>query len=549
MVERSLRQPFWQAKHFATRQSATLILSLLVALVGGCEGAGNNRPGSISQDPIDARCTPIGGPFPAGFDLLPDEEATAVSMRFSPAGLLRFALSQSPPLPDNAGPVPALPEDSDGDGLSDTLAFREAGLCPETRPNCVTSPVVGSARAVYPSTTLVTSSGYEQVLFYNSQSAQLQPFILQTPALNAEDDPADRPLFPPPGFESSRTGLSTMVCVYPEKLTDSNDQAIEPSVHCDPNRVGFLTRFTAAVEASGDSLFVATSNLYSPGLSAFHPGTVLVHRVEFDPSGRPERVWPDPDQPVLWTTGFNPTSLTPHRTASGRPLMLVTQTGPLDAGGQILGDSAIDVIDVVERRVVATIPLGQAGASSQGLTVGPVGPIAVLGAESARHLYAVDLSILDQPEIYEPREDLIVLDGSTPGFPDARIFWGESPLPLPPRPDGPPDGLCTTRINATLNARGDRIYATDWCDGTLSVLRIDWRLPLETPLSPSRFNLIRRLDWFAPKWPANFGLAAAPSLPKVRPGRPGVDFEGPDLFFLINEPEGQLCAARLGESL
>lgn len=532
----------------ATRKITGLMIGLLIGLGLGCEGSGNNRPGSITQAPIDARCTPIGGPFPAGFDLLPDDPASAVSMRFSPAGLLRFDLAESPPLPNNAGPVPTLPEDSDGDGLSDAQAFRQAGLCPATRPNCVTSPIVGSARALYSGTTLVTSSGYEQVLFYSSASGQLQPFLLDAPGSDTSSDPADRPLFPPPGSESLRTGLSTMVCVYPETSTDSNGQEIDPSIHCDPNRVGFLTRFTAAVEASGDSLFVATSNLYSPSLPAFHPGTVLVHRVEFDPTGRPERVSPDPEQPVIWTTGFNPTSLTPYRTASGRELMLVTQTGAVDAAGNLLSDSTIDVIDVIERRIVATIPLGRAGASSEGLTVGPIGPIAVLGAESARHLYAVDLSALDQSDIYEPRENPVLLDGSTPGFPDARIFWGETPLELTPRPDGPPDGLCTTRINATLNSQGDQIYATDWCDGTLSVVQIDWRLPLEQPLSPSRFRLTRRLDWFAPKWPANFGLASAPSLPKVRSGQPGVDFEGPDLFFLINEPEGQLCAAELGAS-
>ncbi|MCH2185772.1 hypothetical protein MK280_07865 [Myxococcota bacterium] len=543
MVERS---DHGSAASAATSKITSMMLGLLITLLLGCEGDGNNRPGSITQAPIDARCTPIGGPFPAGFDLLPEDPGSAVSMRFSPAGLLRFDLSESPPLPDNAGPVPALPQDSDGDGLSDAQAFRDAGLCPAPRPNCVTSPIVGSARALYPGTTLVTTSGYEEVLFYNSASGELQPFLLNARALDDLGDPADRPLFPPPGSEALRTGLSTMVCVYPETRTDSNGQEIEPSIHCDPNRVGFLTRFTAAVGASGDSLFVATSNLYSPSLSAFHPGTVLVHRVEFDPNGRPERVWPDPDQPVIWTTGFNPTSLTPHRTASGRDLMRVTQTGAVDAAGNLLSDSKIDVIDVDQRRIVATIPLGRAGASSEGLTLGSVGPIAVVGAESARQLYVLDFSILDQSEIYQPRESPIVLDGSTPDFPDVRIFWGESPLELLSRPDGPPDGLCTTRVNATVNFEGDQIYATDWCDGTLSIVQIDWRLPLEQPLSPSRFRLSRRLDWFAPKWPSNFGLAAAPSLPKVRPGQPGVDFEGPDLFFLINEPEGQLCAAEVG---
>jgi hypothetical protein len=28
----------------------------------------------------------------------------------------------------------------------------------------------------------------------------------------------------------------------------------------------------------------------------------------------------------------------------------------------------------------------------------------------------------------------------------------------------------------------------------------------------------------------------------TRPGEPGVDFTGPDLFFLVGDPEGLLCA-------
>ena len=41
------------------------------------------------------------------------------------------------------------------------------------------------------------------------------------------------------------------------------------------------------------------------------------------------------------------------------------------------------------------------------------------------------------------------------------------------------------------------------------------------------------------------GQFRRPSSLKVRPGRPGIDYVGPDVFFLIGDPEGTLCGIRL----
>ncbi len=541
-MRRAMRTP-----RDAGRGKLALILALVAPLALGsvCEGTGSSRPGSITQEPIDPRCTPIGGPFPAGFDWLPGAGETVVAMRFSPAGLLRYDASVAPPLPDNAGPVPALPADSDGDGLDDAAAYRAAGLCPSTNPACLTTPVPGSVHAAFGDVALVTTSGYEQVLFYDARDGRLAGLEVGNPSDAGAHHAADRPLLPAAGSFASRTGLSTTACAYPPTPVDSAGAGIAPSPHCDPTRIGFLTRFTAATAVSAGRLFVATSNLFSSSQAAFHPGTVLVHDVTVDAAGRPTRVAPNTSAPVLFTSAFNPTGLTAHRTPGGRDVVLVTLTGAIDGAGDLLGDSALDVIDVAGLRVVATVPLGRAGASFGRVAIDPGGYVAVLGAESAPHVYAVDLASLDDPALYAPRPSPVVLDGSTPGFADARIFHAGAPLALPRRADGPPEVLCRTRVNVGANAAGDRVYATDWCDGSLSTVRIDWTQPLERPVSPARFRVAERLDWFAPKWPANFGQPSAPSGPLTRPGRPGVDFDGPDLFFLINEPEGQLCAARV----
>ena len=41
------------------------------------------------------------------------------------------------------------------------------------------------------------------------------------------------------------------------------------------------------------------------------------------------------------------------------------------------------------------------------------------------------------------------------------------------------------------------------------------------------------------------GERVAPGEVEVRPGEPGVDYSGPDVFFLLGQPEGLLCGVRI----
>ena len=79
------------------------------------------------------------------------------------------------------------------------------------------------------------------------------------------------------------------------------------------------------------------------------------------------------------------------------------------------------------------------------------------------------------------------------------------------------------------------------------MISIDFTSPEESPFSADRFQILDRLDWFAPKTPELFGLATAPSLilgfEAESDASPGQGQS--NVAFILNEPEGQLCTARL----
>ena len=248
---------------------------------------------------------------------------------------------------------------------------------------------------------------------------------------------------------------------------------------------------------------------------------------------------------MIFTHAFNPTALTRHVNAAGRELVLVTLSGALSTSGEVLTAGEIEVIDAVSRRAVARIPLELAGPSFGPLAIAAGGRVALFGAEGRHALYAIDLSSLDDPALYQPRAEPVLLDGSQPGFPDARIFSADAPFELPRRPNGPTDALCPTRTQVATNAAGTLAFATDWCDGTLHLISIDALGASSAPFERRRFRHERWLPILEPKDPRSNGLLAAPGMPRVRDGRPGIDYSGPDVFFIANEPEGQLCALRV----
>ena len=94
---------------------------------------------------------------------------------------------------------------------------------------------------------------------------------------------------------------------------------------------------------------------------------------------------------------------------------------------------------------------------------------------------------------------------------------------------------------------GDALYVSERCDGSFT--RFDVALPAGgTPIDASHFTLASSLQLLASLAPQNFGAQRDPGVLRVRPGVPGVDYTGPDLFFLSGQPSAQVCALRV-ESL
>jgi hypothetical protein len=338
------------------------------------------------------------------------------------------------------------------------------------------------------------------------------------------------------------------VCVYPGAgALDSGGIAVGADARCDPAEpASFFSNLTAGKTVAAGRLFVATSNLRNSGQARFYPGTVLVY--EWEEGGGALTLRPHPDTPLLFTTRFNPTAVLRHVTKAGRELVLVTATGAIGAGtgaDNIRTPAALDVIDAASLRIAASIPLGFAGPSFDALAVDPSGRVALLGASSLRELYAVDLAALEDARLYEGDGAPVLLDGLTAGFPDARIFDADHPLVLQDRADGAPPADCAGFTHVAVNASGREIFATDFCDGTLSRIGLDLSGAPAVPVPRERFTLRRLEPLFAPIGAGSIGLLRGPGTLRVRPGRPAVDYTGPDVFIAVGQPEAQLCGMRV----
>jgi hypothetical protein len=536
----------------AKLRPAILIMASL-GLIAGCEGDGSDGAAPRIDFQPTPDCIRFAGGFPSGFTLLPGADNEAAVVQFVPTAVLGLDLDAEPPrlLADEA--IPAFPElgcsrcggllrvDSDSDGEPDACRSDELGF------SCL-SPAAGSVFGINNTLVLLSTSSYEQILFVNPQGGGLRTVELETPALSALFDPEDWPFWPAVGEIVERSGLSTRACVYANGLSDSLGDPIGSNQFCDDSRNGFVTRFTAGGALVGDRLFVATSNLLRSSRTQFAPGTVLIF--EFDTAFDPPRARPDSDASVLLTTGFNPTTVTPYTTPNGRDLALVGVSGAIALGtgpDLVRTDSAIDVIDAVTRELIATIPLGRAGLGFTGLSVDPTGRIALIGAATGRALFGIDLAALDDPSLGFGGEPLpIVLDGSMPGFRDARLYDAESPFQLPKRANGPPDSQCTTQISVALSSDANFGVATNFCDGTVTVLSLQLPALRTTALDPATAVTIDRLQAVAdPLVDDARGRIRAIDRVIIRPGIPGLDFFGPDVYFTAGLPEGAVCGTRI----
>ena len=511
------------------------IAMIALACIGvGCEGSGTNGDGLIIENaPISANCSPIFGSSPSGLDVLSIGSDMAVVVHTSPPGISVYGIESDRPqllVTTNIG------TDSDLDGQVDSAAIAPIIGFP-------LEPFMGEIQVLRDDLALVSTSNYEQVLTYNPNDATKVSVLVDVPA----SFPADLyPLLPTPGAAELRTGISTLTCIYPPMPFDSAGLPISATPFCDPIQPSFLTTLTAGKAVASDRLFVATSNLDFGG-GAFLPGTVLVY--DWIDLGGTITVRPNETTPVLFTTGFNPTSVARFVAPGGRELILVTVTGAIGAGSgasNILTEASIDVIDPTVPRIAARIPIGHAGPSFEIALIESGGQTAWVGSSSERKVFAVDLRALNNPALYLGGGPPVILDGLSVGFDDARIFHEGDPLELPDRLDGPPDRDCEGFSNVAINESGREIFASDFCDGTFTRIRADLSGSSPIPYARSRFEIAGQSIPFFPN--SAIGRLRSPGAVAVRPGIPGIDYSGPDVLVIAGQPTAQICALRV-ESL
>ena len=535
-----------------------LILFVLPELGIQCTGTGSGGKKPIVEvSSLDPRCAPLGEAFP-GLDFLPDDSGTAVAALSST--VIFLDVNQEPPaLLIEKDKTPKLPLDSDGDGTDDA----NQRLC--ASDSFSTTPVFGAPYAVSENLVFVSAGQFEEVLFFEPPNGELTSLWVGNPndAPNGSYFAEDYPYLPQAGMEEMRTAISTKTCIYLQsgpggEPFDSAGFPIGQAPCCvrDPNAASYTTRTTAGMARASDHLFVATSNLLRAFTAQFLPGTVLVF--EFDLNAQPPTIAPDAAVPVLFTTGFNPTGITAYRNDAGRELILVTVTGAIGGDGgagaaNVKTEGFIDIIDAASRRIVATIPLGLSGAAFDPLAIDAARRVAFFGATSQRHLYAIDLAPLSDESLYA-KNAVIWLDGSDPVFPDARIFTVDSPFEIPARADSPPPPSCVGFTSVGTGATGTSALVADFCDGTLTVIDIesptgscsgseaDGVCCNRIPLPGACFSLQRQENILAPITQSR--ELNAPSAVQARPGEPGVDYGGPDVYFIGGDP-GELCGIRV----
>lgn len=534
------------------RVLSSLLFALPLLIGGKCGGGGGSGgdPALVELPTSDPRCVALAaiGGFPPGYDFVPDPgggpaplhvlAATATRSNLIPLAVERIPFE----VPAGSAPL-QLPADSDGDG---NVEFFKS---------------IDDVVALSSSLALVTVSGnVEGVLFVDPLGVALRDALVSAPVGFDPSSFTAFPGLPAPGTSRTQTGITSSACIDAGvDALDSRSVRLEDGVEarfqCDGPGT-FPASFSSAAAVVGSRLFVATSNVgIDPGRenTQFLPGSVVVY--DFDASADPIAVSPSLDapdgRPYLITSGFNPTGLTAFTTSGGRDFLLVVQTGAigiraddpntdvLESGAIAISDGAIDVVDADALELVATIPLVDANPAFDGLAVDPSGRVALLGDVNARRLYAIDLELLDS---IAPAGS-----GGPPQLLDAAVvFDGRNPLEIPPLPGGAAPITCPGQIEGVaFDAAGDRVYALETCDGALAAFDVDLTGAPSTSELRDRIVFSSLSPATAPVRTDTLGRLRRPSSLRVRPGVPGVDYVGPDVFFTIGEPEGFLCGVRI----
>jgi len=482
---------------------------------------------AIIVDSSDPRCISLPDLFPPGLELIdPPFSGLALVTSFSPAVVKPVDFASQPPTPVGKG------------NLSDLRSAIAADAC-----NGARDPQIDGVTVASPALGLLTGSSCESVAFIDPATGALRSGVVSTPpALPA----GWFPYLPAPGASDTRVALSTRMCVAVEPGT-LDSKGVPVPEGCRAGEPSYYANFTSGAAVAAGRLFVSTANLGAGAGTLdpqFLPGTVLVFDLDEDPLA----VAPHATTPVLFTTAFNPTHVTAYTTPQGRELVLVGASGALglvaddpltpyrEAGGAALTEAAIDVIDAEQLRLIATIPLGLAGLSFERLGIDKDGRVALIGSAIARHVYAVDLAPLDA---LAPADPFVLLDGEG-GRPEAAIFDAAGPLVLPGIANGAPPETCPGFVVGVEFGRYRSAYATDFCDGTITRIRVD-SFGAPVPLPRARFSLHETTPLVAPVGADSLGKPQAPGALRV------FGFvDGPDqAAVIVGQPEGLACSIQV----
>jgi len=308
-----------------------------------------------------------------------------------------------------------------------------------------------------------------------------------------------------------------------------------PAEDSEGNLVSVVTpTFTSGVALMRGKVYISSSNFTRVGSNpTCAPGTVKV--VGLDESVDPPAfvVLPQPD--VIVTTAFNPTEVTPLDDR----ILLVTNTGLLairDDNGVPLTEGSVDVVDTERDCIVATYPLGlgapafaKIAIAEQEVQGGRVVRRGYLGSAGFNHVYELDLTGLDA------YLDTCPVPGDVPTLYSKVLAGPDDPIRATKDPANTPNFVGQTVVNHNAT----RAYATGLNSGTLAILALETATDGAGAPLPSRKSPLRIIQATDPLPTQN---ESEPGPVAVRPGVPGVDYQGPDVFIVTGAPIGELRA-------
>lgn len=243
--------------------------------------------------------------------------------------------------------------------------------------------------------------------------------------------------------------------------------------------------FPSSAVARGAKLYVSAANLASGFGNGYNPGAVLVY--PYDAATNSVGAF---SHAILTNSSgavyYNPTSIVPFERPAGTTLFAVV------CGDDAFGTTTTAAVVVIDPATDAVLEAAEIGATTAGPAVLGPGARLYVGSTSRPELYVVDLST----------------------SPPTVVRGAANPVPVPSQASGS-DNISAVEVSEDRA----RLYALHFNDAGLSTYS------LASPASPA---LVTRT---AVGKRGNVGqdFVNCPQTLAVRPGAPGVDFQGPDI--------------------